>query len=173
MICDPCQISLWWLDRKVWKGRSLWHACGESEHPQGVGVVSWGSDWEQFAGLLWIQWRVLWFDKTWIILDFKPSQCSKYCILIYLVDSPATEFYMTTFQHTLSVPSSPHMKWNRVFRNVGILNSDAGESPKSKNLKNVGNFSTSRGPFIFWIWRLFHVRFTGVYLLYYGKVWAR
>ena len=44
-------------------------------------------------------------------------------------DSSASDLYMPTFRNTLSVPSS---KADRVFRNVGIYKSDAGESPKRK-----------------------------------------
>jgi len=37
--------------------------------------------------------------------DYKPMPCCVCCIL-FLGDSPASEFYMPTFRNTLSVPSS-------------------------------------------------------------------
>jgi len=56
-----------------------------------------------------------------------------------LGDSPTSEFYIPTFRNTLSVPLIPAYTayedgTDIVFRNVGIHNSDAGESPKRKNI---------------------------------------
>ena len=48
-------------------------------------------------------------------------------VCFLLGDSPASDLYMPTFRNTLSVPSS---KADRVFRNVGIYKSDAGEENK-------------------------------------------
>ena len=61
-----------------------------------------------------------------------------YTILCFLLgSSPASELYMLTFWNTLSVPSSYLRAYDggtdRVFRNVGIYNSDAGELPKRKH----------------------------------------
>ena len=57
-------------------------------------------------------------------------------VCFLLGDSPASDLYMLTFQNTLSVPSSKAGAFedgtDRVFRNVGIYKSDAGESPKRK-----------------------------------------
>ena len=51
-----------------------------------------------------------------------------------LGDSPASDLYMQTFRNTLSVPKAGAFEdgTDRVFRNVGIYKSDAGESPKRK-----------------------------------------
>ena len=55
-------------------------------------------------------------------------------VCFLLGDSPASDLYMPTFRNTLSVPSSKAFEdgTDRVFRNVGIYKSDAGESPKRK-----------------------------------------
>ena len=64
-------------------------------------------------------------------------------VCFLLGNSPASEFYMPTFRDTLSVPSSQAgsyeeiltclRRWNRVSRNVGIYNSEAGELPRRKH----------------------------------------
>jgi hypothetical protein len=62
-------------------------------------------------------------------------------VCFLLGNSLESEFYIPTFRNTLSVPSSyagrffiPTFlwRWNRVFRNVNIWNSDAGELPRRK-----------------------------------------
>ena len=56
-------------------------------------------------------------------------------VCFLLGDSPESYLYMPTFRNTLSVPSSKAFEvgTDRVFRNVGIYKSDAGESPKKTN----------------------------------------
>ena len=70
---------------------------------------------------------------TFLISSFRRVQ-NVVCFL--LGDSPASDLYMPTFRNTLSVPSSKAGAFedgtDRVFRNVGIYKSDAGESPKRK-----------------------------------------
>ena len=58
-------------------------------------------------------------------------------------DSPASDLYMPTFRNTLSVPSfTPAFEdgTDRVFRNVGLYKSDAGESPKRKQTTRTNLF---------------------------------
>jgi len=56
------------------------------------------------------------------------------CCLFSFGWFPGVWLYMPTFRNTLSVPSSKAFEdgTDRVFRNVGIYKSDAGESPKRK-----------------------------------------
>jgi len=67
-------------------------------------------------------------------------------VCFLLVNSPVSEFYMPTFQNTMSVPSSkagsyeeffhtdlPMKMEQTVFWNIGIYNSDAGELPRRKH----------------------------------------
>jgi hypothetical protein len=58
-------------------------------------------------------------------------------VFFLLGNSPASEYYMPTYQNTLSVPSSYLPAYEdgtaRVLRNVGIQNSDAGELPRRKH----------------------------------------
>ena len=65
-------------------------------------------------------------------------------VFFLLGDSPACEFSVPTFRNILfhlhmpceqedSSCSHGIWRWNRMFRNVGTENSDAGESPKSKS----------------------------------------
>ena len=55
-------------------------------------------------------------------------------VCFLLGNSPASELYMPTFRNTLSVPASYVDRYtDRVFRNVGIYNSDAGELPRGKH----------------------------------------
>ena len=53
-------------------------------------------------------------------------------VCFLLGDSPASDLYMPTFRNTLSVPPAFEDGTDRVFRNIGIYKSDAGESPKRK-----------------------------------------
>jgi len=59
----------------------------------------------------------------------------KIVLCLLLGNSPASEFYMSTFRNTLSVPSSylPAYEDGTVFRSVGIKNTDAGELPRRKH----------------------------------------
>lgn len=58
-------------------------------------------------------------------------------VVFLLGDSSASEFYVPTFQDTMShLPRSCEQdirRWERVFRNTGTQNSDTEESPKGKN----------------------------------------
>ena len=54
-------------------------------------------------------------------------------IMFSLGSFPASELYIPTFRNTLSVPFSYEDGTYRVFRNVGMYNSDAGELPKRKH----------------------------------------
>jgi len=66
-------------------------------------------------------------------------------ICFLLGNFPASEFYMPTFRNTLFVPSSQAGRYlptyedgtDRVFRNVGIENSGAGELPRRKHTTKV------------------------------------
>jgi hypothetical protein len=57
-----------------------------------------------------------------------------YCVVCFLLgNSPASEFYMPTFRNVLFHLHRRLWRWNRVFRNVGTSNSDAGELPRRKH----------------------------------------
>ena len=66
------------------------------------------------------------------------SEIMGHFVCFLLGESPASDLYMPTFRNTLSLPSSkagtPAFEdgTDRVFQNVGIYKSDAGESPKRK-----------------------------------------
>ena len=62
------------------------------------------------------------------------SNISHSVVCFLLGGSPASDLYMPTFLNTLDVPSLKAFEdgTDRVFRNVGIYKSDAGESPKRK-----------------------------------------
>ena len=76
---------------------------------------------------------ILYVRQKFLISSFRRVQ-NVVCFL--LGDSPASDLYMPTFRYTLSVPSSKADGTDRVFRNVGIYKSDAGESPKRKQTKD-------------------------------------
>ena len=61
---------------------------------------------------------------------FPRSNNKKGLVCILLGISPASDCCMPTFRNTLSVPSSYEDGTDRVFRNVSIQQSDAGEIPK-------------------------------------------
>ena len=79
------------------------------------------------------------FSGVFFISSFRLVQ-NVVCFL--LGDSPASDLYMPTFRNTLSVPFSKAPAFEdgtyRVFRNVGIYKSDAGESPKRKQTTFLG-----------------------------------
>jgi hypothetical protein len=68
-----------------------------------------------------------------------------YVVCFLLGDSPASEFYVPTFRNTVSVASSQagryvhkyEVEMDRVFLNVRIQNSDAGESPRRYKIQNM------------------------------------
>ena len=64
-------------------------------------------------------------NVRYLISSFR---CVQNVVCFLLGDSLASDLYMPTFQNTLSVPDGT----DRVFQNVGIYKSDAGESPKRK-----------------------------------------
>jgi len=55
-----------------------------------------------------------------------------FVVCFLLGNSPASEFYIPTFRNTV-FHLHRRVGMNRVFRNVGIQNSDAGELPSRKN----------------------------------------
>ena len=71
-----------------------------------------------------------------LLLIIECLACFLNVVCFLLGDSPAFDLYMPTFRNTLSVPSSKAGAFedgtDRVFRNVSIYKSDAGESPKRK-----------------------------------------
>ena len=70
--------------------------------------------------------------NVYITVRTKGSENIYDVVCFLLGDSPASDLYMPTFWNTLSVPSAFEDGTDRVFRNVGIYKSDAGESPKRK-----------------------------------------
>jgi len=92
-------------------------------------------DWNHVAPLL-VNW-------TWTVM----SLISNFCRVLHVVcffqgNSPASESYMLTFRNTLSLHLHMHVGvhlhayedgTDRVFWNVGIWNSDAGELPRRKH----------------------------------------
>ena len=67
-----------------------------------------------------------------VIFPIKNLSKIRHVVCFLLGHSPASDLYMPTFRNTLSVPSAFEDGTDRVFRNVGIYKSDAGESPKRK-----------------------------------------
>jgi len=70
--------------------------------------------------------------KIFLISNFR---CVLNILCFLLGSSPDSKLYMPTFRNTLSVLSSYAYEdgTDRVFRNVGVYNSDAGELPKRKH----------------------------------------
>ena len=88
-------------------------------------------------------------------------------VCFLLGDSLASDLYMLTFRNTLSVPSSKAgVKFtpafedgtDRVFRNVGIYKSDAGESPKRKQTTLCIRLNLLYG----WLKSIFSVLYTSI-----------
>ena len=65
---------------------------------------------------------------------------SQSMLFVFFWVIPRHDLYMPTFRNILSVPFSKAFEdgTDRVFRNVGIYKSDAGESPKRKQTTYFG-----------------------------------
>jgi len=73
------------------------------------------------------------------ILYFKLSPCCECCVFL-LGDSSASEFYVLTFQNTMShlhwSCEQELWRWYSMFWNIGTQYLDGEESPKGKNTTN-------------------------------------
>ena len=70
-------------------------------------------------------------------LDFKLPPCSERCFFFFWVIPRRLIYIRRRFGNTLSVLSAFEDGTDRVFRNVGIYKSDAGESPKRKQTTSI------------------------------------
>ena len=95
------------------------------------------------------------FRRVWMVVKRVVSHYlltkGFFFVCFLLGDSSASEFYMPTFRNILSCLRRWVWRWNRVFLNVGISNSDAGELPRRKHttFRTRQKFEIKKGVFFF------------------------
>ena len=134
-IYDISRLKFNYLTLILLTWRKLWAPNNASKHHMGFNSVFKGLKRTDNVLLRNIEVRFCnhCCSGKWIsiILDFKMSLFSECCILSFGWFSGFWIFMSRLFRNTL------FHGWNRVFQNLGVWNSDAGESPKRKNTKSI------------------------------------